>query len=76
MARRNSGSGAHADKPFRNFLYAIYSLLNAAAFTAFFYLLYAVERTTTHTAVMIGCGAIVAIGLFMGVIRPLFTRSR
>lgn len=76
MAKRNSGSGTHADKPFRNFLYAIYSLLNAAAFTVFFYLLYAVERTTVHTAVMIGCGAVAVIGFFMGVIRPLFTRSR
>lgn len=74
MANRKTGGGSHAEKPFRNFLYAIYSLLNAAAFTVFFYLLYAVERSSLQTMVMIACGAVAVLGFFVGILRPLFLK--
>lgn len=62
----------HPAHPFRNFLYTLYSLLNAAAFTLFFYLLFMAERPANGTLVMIACGALVALGLFFGVLKPLF----
>ena len=74
MARKRNKSGSHAAKPVRNFFYAVYSLINAAAFTSFFYHLYLVGRTSTDTWVMILSGAIAVIGLVVGVIKPLFSK--
>ena len=74
MARKRTNNGSHAVRPIRNFFYAIYSLLNAVAFTSFFYHLYLVDRSGTDTAVMIASGAVAVIGLFVGVLKPLFSK--
>ena len=74
MARRNQSGGTHAAKPFRNFLYAIYSLINALAFTLFFHHLFLVERSATDLAVMIACGAVAVVGAVIGILKPLFSK--
>ena len=71
MARDN-GHRAH---PVRNFFYTLYSLLNAFAFVFFFYVLYAVNFPMPMLH-LIAAGAIVLVGLIVGVLRPLFRRRR
>ncbi len=64
----------HRQRPVRNFFYTLYSLLNAAAFSAFFYLLFTEERQGEQTALMIGAGILVAFGVIFGIIRPLLRK--
>lgn len=76
MGKERRDEAAHKARPIRNFLYTVYSLINAVAFTAFFYTLYLAVRTPRDTAVMITCGVVVALGLFAGILRPTFTKRR
>ena len=71
MAHENG----HPSHPVRNFFYTLYSLFNAAAFLGFFYALYAVElpMRTLHLALT---GALVLLGLFFGVLRPIRRAKR
>ena len=59
---------------FRSFLYCIYALFNAVAFTAFFYFLFLPVKQPTDYLCCIGTGAFVLLGFFAGVLRPLFHR--
>ena len=71
MARQN-GHRAH---PVRNFFYTLYSLLNAAAFVGFFYALYA-PNFPMRTMHLVVTGAVVLVGLLVGILGPLFRRRR
>ncbi|MBO5652923.1 MAG: hypothetical protein J6S44_01760 [Clostridia bacterium] len=75
MGRHNSET-THRSHPFRNLIYTVYSLLNAMAFTCFFYYLYSVERSAADNCSMIVCGAVAALGLFVGILKPLFSKKR
>ncbi len=74
MFKRNNRERSHGEKPFRNFLYTVYSLLNAVAFTVFFYNLYQVERSLIDVGTMIVCGAVAVLGIVVGILRPLFSK--
>lgn len=76
MKKENRGETTHRARPIRNFLYTVYSLVNAVAFTAFFYCLYLAVRTPRDTAVMIVCGVVAALGLFFGILKPTFSKKR
>ena len=76
MGKEKHSEKTHRARPLRNFLYTVYSLLNALAFASFFFHLYLVERTPLDTGVMILCGAVVALGLFFGILKPLFSKRR
>lgn len=76
MAKEQHGETTHRARPVRNFFYTVYSLINAVAFTLFFYHLYLVERSLLDTGVMIVCGAVVALGAFVGILKPLFSKKR
>ncbi len=70
-----SHDNGHPSHPVRNFFYTLYSLFNILAFLAFFYALYAVSLPS-RTLLLIGTGAVIALGLFFGVIRPIFRAKR
>ena len=76
MGKERRDEATHRARPIRNFLYTVYSLINAVAFTVFFYTLYLAVRTPRDTAVMIACGAVVALGLFVGILKPTFSKRR
>ena len=76
MGKEKRSETTHKARPLRNFFYTVYSLLNALAFTSFFYHLYLVQRTPRDTGVMIVCGAIAALGFLVGILKPLFARKR
>ena len=76
MGKEKRNETTHRTKPLRNFFYTVYSLLNALAFTSFFYHLYLAERTARDTGVMIVCGAVAVLGLFVGILKPLLSKKR
>ena len=65
----------HRAHPVRNFFYVLYSFLNILAFVVFFYLLYNVELPM-RTLLLVLTGAILALALFAGVVRPLWRARR
>ena len=68
-------TGNHREHPARNFFYALYSVTNIFAFAVFFFALYK-ESLTARIPIMIVAGALLALALYVGVIRPLARRKR
>ena len=65
----------HPAHPVRNFFYTLYSLLNILAFFGFFYALYAVSLPM-RAVFLITTGAVIAVGLIFGVLRPILRLKR
>ena len=66
---------AHPTHPVRNFFYVLWSLLNLFAFLAFFFAL-SREALPLRMPILIGAGAVLALAIFFGFFRPLFTAKR
>lgn len=63
----------HPAHPVRNFLYAIWSLVNALAFAGFFFAL-ATRTLPYRPTVILGCATLMVIGAVFGFFRPLLKR--
>ena len=61
----------HRSHPVRNFFFTVYSLSNIIAFLGFFYAFYAPELPN-RIPILIAAGAWAALGLVLGVLRPIF----
>lgn len=64
----------HREHPVRNFFYVLYSVVNIVAFLGFFCALY-VDGMTARIPILIATGALLAVALFTGVVRPLMRRK-
>ena len=67
-------AGNHREHPVRNFFYVLYSVTNIFAFAVFFFALYR-DSLTARIPIMIVAGALLALALCVGVIRP-FARGK
>ena len=63
----------HSSHPFRNFLYFLYTLLNAAAFGGLFFFL---NETTPRVPYIVLCTAWVAVAVVVGLINAMRYRKR
>lgn len=70
-----SHENEHRAHPVRNFFYVIYSIINLAAFVGFFYALASVSLPL-RSVVLIVTGAVLALGVSVGVVRPLCRRKK
>ena len=71
MRREQRNAQTHRRHPVRNFLYFLYTLLNAFAFGTLFY---ALEKGDVTLAV--GAGAVVAIAVLVGVVDAVLPKRR
>ena len=69
--RKNISENAHPSHPFRNFLYFVYTLINAAAFCLGFYFL-AAEKTLYAVI----CAVWVAVAFTVGIVNAMRFRKR
>lgn len=65
----------HPTHPIRNFFYALWSLANAIAYVAFFYVL-ATPSLPYRSLVAVSLAAVLAAALAFGFICPLFGKKR
>lgn len=65
----------HRTHPVRNFFYVLYSILNAIAFVGFFYALYTASMPMRTLALAL-TGALLALALVVGVLRPVLRVQR
>lgn len=71
--RKNAREDEHPSHPFRNFLYFLYTLLNAAAFCGLFWFL---REETPRVLYIILCTAWLTLAVFVGLINAMRYRKR